>query len=1058
MLSSLAMGGALSWVRAAIVVGATGAAWYGQQILHFGPNRLLGVPVLLVAALVAALAIRWRGEAESRASDGLTPISEAVLVALLLVVGVWARLVDFESNPGAMNHDAAWNGMYATHINGGATFTPYVSAAWGRETSFMYVIAFFQRWFGISLEAVQAAAALVGVLALLPIYLFTRELFGRIAGLASLALFAVSGWHWVFSRVGWRCVTVPPIETIALYALWRALRHGGSLSWLFAGAFTGLSLYTYNAARIVPFMVAGLVLAHFAFKPRRWRELLRGGVIAVAAALVTAGPMLWFAVTNWVKFQGRAAHLLAGSTITANIQHALGLFNYRGNGNDFFVNEPVLDPTAAVFFALGMVLLMTRLRSANARFVVLGLVLSLLPGVVSFPNGNRSITAMPFVFAAAGFGCASAVRVVGGLVSGSISRWVTVGLVLLCGAQGARELYDGYLSDSRRLLTGLSPAATAVGEYLSRFDQNYRTYVVSDRWPRYTLQYLSYTHGPPLEPEIALGRRFEEVEGQINRFGKRGLVLVGDLGAAGRGAREGVKRLFAEVREESVPNPRRGGRKVATAVIVEPKAASRTALWSNATRVLSASSSEPDGAAGGRCFDPMDVGEGFSGRFRLMFPVVPAMGSVRFGFAENCPGGDSVVEFEFSARGGRLGAPGVAVLLVGPDQVVAGRWYDIGLIAEGSGKMRAVIDGKRTELPTLKVKPTAMGGFVFSADEGVAFFVDDIGIAPRAIPEGQAWWRAGPSLEDRTSVYEDFEGLPLGDLSGRTGWNLDGGEWVTRPGPAGAGGESSMVAENAFDGGRGKTAGRFSEPMGLGVDADGNFYVSERLNHRVQKFSRDGTYLSEWGRLGSKPGEFREPLDAQVDGDRLYVMDTWNTRIQIFDLSGNYVSQIGPDPVLGKPRGIFVKDGKVYVANSGRGNILVFDLQGKLLLTMPAEDEEPMKQVVDVVVDSKDRIYVNHSQRNRLEVFSPSGERLGQIPIAGWHGETLKEFYMTIDDEDVIYISDWDLQGVRRVKLDGSEMKALGSKIKQPSGLIRDGDRLVVVSRAGNLLKVIELE
>src|SRR5690606_7557710 len=139
-----------------------------------------------------------------------------------------------------------------------------------------------------------------------------------------------------------------------------------------------------------------------------------------------------------------------------------------------------------------------------------------------------------------------------------------------------------------------------------------------------------------------------------------------------------------------------------------------------------------------------------------------------------------------------------------------------------------------------------------------------------------------------------------------------------------------------------------------------------------------------------------------------YVMDTWNTRLQVFDLTGNYLFQIGPDPVLGKPRGITVRDGLVYIANSGPDNILVYDTAGKPLAKFPPPETSTLKQIVDLVVDSQGRIYVNNSQENRIEIYSPEGERLGAIDVAGWATPNLKEFYMAIDADDVIHVGDWD--------------------------------------------------
>ena len=1054
----------------AVTVVSLVGAWYGQRILHHGADRLAGVWFLVGGAGLVAAAIwgsrRVAAGAAAESSPILPGALEPLAVAGLLLLAGWVRLSHFDTIPIGMNHDAAWNGMYATYIRNGAEWTPYTAAAWGRETLFMYAIAPFQMWLGNSMAAVQAASTFVGLLALVPIYLLARDLFGRTAGVAGLAFFAVSGWHWVFSRVGWRCITVPPFEALALLGLWRALRRGGTGAWLLTGAATAASIYTYNAARGIPLVIAGLAIAHLAVDRRRWREILSGGVKAALAFLIVGAPMLWYAANNWVKFEGRAAHLLdqraAELSLASNLADALAMFNYRGNGNDFFVTQPLLEPLAGVLLVVGGWILVSRVRQASARFVTLGFLLALVPGILSFPNGNRCITAMPFVFAAIGLAAASTCRAVATLWPSRAGLWAARLLLLGMVAQAGGELYREYLGSSRAPLRGVSAGATAAGEFLSHYGEDYRAYAVSENWPRYTLMYLGYSHGSALEPALSRGRSFAEIEGQVSRFGRKGLVLITDLGASGRAAREGIRRIFAQATEKAITASRLGGRQVGRAVIVEPRMAGRTALWSNVSRVLAIGAGEGVDISGSYCRDAVATGRGVSVRLGLMVPQRPVAGELSVRLVGSCSDGRRPADdFTLSVSAAGIAVKGpVAVTLVEAEAFDVGRWYDFGLVVDAHGTAHMLVDGRRVELGAWPGCPPQLAGLVVDGpgrgEDAPVLYFDDYGVSPRPFPDESPWWRGGRVSNESAGFFEDFEGLPLGDLAGRPGWEIGSGKWATRAGP-GVGGAVEEVAQNAFDGGKGKTPGRFDEPMGIAADAAGNLYVSERLNHRVQKFASDGTYLSQWGRLGSKPGEFREPLDVAVEGDRLYVLDTWNTRIQVFDLDGNYLSQIGPDPVLGKPRGLFVRDGKVYVANSGRGNVLVFDTTGKLLSTFPSGDEPLMHQVVDLVVDSKGRVYVNNSQMNRLEVFAPDGKRLGDIAIADWKGPHLKEFYMAIDADDTIYISDWDLHRVRRVTTDGEELSPIGPKMDRPSGLVVSGDRLIIVSRGDSVLRVADL-
>ena len=76
-------------------------------------------------------------------------------------------------------------------------------------------------------------------------------------------------------------------------------------------------------------------------------------------------------------------------------------------------------------------------------------------------------------------------------------------------------------------------------------------------------------------------------------------------------------------------------------------------------------------------------------------------------------------------------------------------------------------------------------------------------------------------------------------------------------------------------------------------DSGGDFYVSDGYGSaRVVKYSRDGTYLLEWGTRGTGPGEFGLPHNLTVDArGRVYVTDRDNRRIQVFDANGKFLDE-----------------------------------------------------------------------------------------------------------------------------------------------------------------------
>jgi len=73
-------------------------------------------------------------------------------------------------------------------------------------------------------------------------------------------------------------------------------------------------------------------------------------------------------------------------------------------------------------------------------------------------------------------------------------------------------------------------------------------------------------------------------------------------------------------------------------------------------------------------------------------------------------------------------------------------------------------------------------------------------------------------------------------------------------------------------------------------------YVADSWNNRIQKFTKDGRFLSAWGSYGSGDGQFNYPRGIAIDTDGLvYVADSWNNRIQKFTKDGQFLSAWGSE-------------------------------------------------------------------------------------------------------------------------------------------------------------------
>ena len=68
-------------------------------------------------------------------------------------------------------------------------------------------------------------------------------------------------------------------------------------------------------------------------------------------------------------------------------------------------------------------------------------------------------------------------------------------------------------------------------------------------------------------------------------------------------------------------------------------------------------------------------------------------------------------------------------------------------------------------------------------------------------------------------------------------------------------------------------------------------------NNRILKFDKNGKFIKEWGKLGTRPGEFDQSHSLAFDSKgRVYIADRNNDRIQVFDQEGNYLSEMQVQP------------------------------------------------------------------------------------------------------------------------------------------------------------------
>ncbi|MFZ5861460.1 MAG: 6-bladed beta-propeller [Nitrospirota bacterium] len=178
--------------------------------------------------------------------------------------------------------------------------------------------------------------------------------------------------------------------------------------------------------------------------------------------------------------------------------------------------------------------------------------------------------------------------------------------------------------------------------------------------------------------------------------------------------------------------------------------------------------------------------------------------------------------------------------------------------------------------------------------------------------------------------------------------------------------------------------GQLDKPVGVAVnDALKRVYVvstgsTATQSHKVTVFdATNGNVLFEFGGRGVEDGKLNFPTNVVTDAEgKVYVMDSFNFRVQIFDADGKFLSKFGGIGTgfgqFSKPKGIGVdSEGHIYVSDAAFNNVQIFDRDGRLLLffgemgTRRGQFWLP----AGLAVDGHNRIYVADQYNKRINIY-----------------------------------------------------------------------------------------
>lgn len=265
--------------------------------------------------------------------------------------------------------------------------------------------------------------------------------------------------------------------------------------------------------------------------------------------------------------------------------------------------------------------------------------------------------------------------------------------------------------------------------------------------------------------------------------------------------------------------------------------------------------------------------------------------------------------------------------------------------------------------------------------------------------------------------------------------------------------------------------GQFTTPHNVALGLNGDIFVADSNNHRIQKFDREGKFLSEWGGQGNAPGQFNEPWGIAVDREGfVYVADTWNHRVEKFDSNGKFLLQWGSFGDGGKepltptqfygPRAITVDpEGNLWVTDTGNKRILKFDPNGLSLGVFGSTGAEPGQflEPVGIVSDAKGDIFVADTWNQRIQEFDRDFNPIRQWQVEAWDGQSVvNKPYLATDAVGNVYASDPEGYRIIEFTSEGQVAAVWGSRgntlasFELPTGLAVGPDGRIYIADAGN--------
>jgi sugar lactone lactonase YvrE len=263
--------------------------------------------------------------------------------------------------------------------------------------------------------------------------------------------------------------------------------------------------------------------------------------------------------------------------------------------------------------------------------------------------------------------------------------------------------------------------------------------------------------------------------------------------------------------------------------------------------------------------------------------------------------------------------------------------------------------------------------------------------------------------------------------------------------------------------------GQFKQPnLGIATDAEGNIWVADTENNRVQKFNSKGEYLAQFGKEGTGNGEFKAPKGLTIDASgNIWVVDSGNNRVQKFNSKGEYLGKFGEkgsgEGQFESPGGIAFDNtspGHAFVVDTGNNRVEKFNSSFKFLAQFGKEGtgDGEFKSPTGIAIDAVGRIWVTDTGNDRVERFNTATFDL--ISKFGKEGAGDGEFKsptgIASDFQGRLWVVDSGNDRAQKFNVEGKYLDQIGKEgsgtgqFIEPTGIVAPAAQKLLIFDTGN--------